>query len=454
MKYKPTNKDFKIYGVVYAEKIKGSKNLGLYFYIRKSEKQVKFSSGVIIQGIHWDGNQIIDTPKKDVYKKELLTKLKEIVDYFNSKAIKFPLLSLKDLKKMYNKKSNYENKMGIFKYWKDYIESKSFVPNEIIDNNKYTKFNDDNNSMLMINKSNFSKLNSVIKRLKDFIQNNYSDFEVNEDDINNEFIKKYINVYRIQGYAISTLNKDISIIKNYMGWLIDKKIISNWNSKSIRFEKENISTPITINKHEITKIENMDLKDKNDKYKISVKLMIFGFYTGLRVGDILRQDFSKFDDEKKTYTVYSQKNNKTVKLINNYKINEVISYFKSNGNPQIHVNTYNKYIKEILKDCEIDDEIGINKKGYKILPKYKIASSHMLRKSFITQAISNNINLNVLGRLTGKNYKDVFNPYFKLTDDELINEYNRVFQFSKIIDAKLNENKFDSKDFSNVYKII
>jgi len=220
----------------------------------------------------------------------------------------------------------------------------------------------------------------------------------------------------------NSVAKHLRCFKAFVTWCESK----GWMENKIKLRvKENIPEIIFLDEVELKSVENAEINSlRLDRVR---DIFIFGCYTGMRISDI--QKLKKSDYENNMVRYYETKGHKTIshsvpivgpadKVVKKYWDLPTEKLL-----PKISDQKYNEYLKELLKAVEINKPITIaQKRGGKViettLPKYKLASSHLARKTFITRALIKEMPESIVKSVTGhaKNSR-AFARYFDIADN-------------------------------------
>lgn len=254
-------------------------------------------------------------------------------------------------------------------------------------------------------------------------------------DVTNSFLESLI-VYlkEVEGYASSTVNKDISRILQVCksakinGLEVDESIfISQYTS-----DKPQRSF-VTLSEDDLNQIQDYNGTDYLENVR---DWLIIGCRTGCRIGDLLKLSLENVINRPDGTNVirYTQsKTRKTIDIPVHPSVNEIIK--RLNGFPRpISDVKFNKYIKELCKRVEINSEITgekINPKTKRkekgIFPKYELVTSHICRRSFATNhylKLSNKVIMRVTGHATERQFLDYIG---EIDSDQYINEFANLY---------------------------
>lgn len=259
-------------------------------------------------------------------------------------------------------------------------------------------------------------------------------------DVNNNFLEALIVFLKnVEGYASSTVNKDISRIIQVCK---SAKIKGLEVDETIFLAKYTSDKPqrsfVTLSEDELNQIKEYNGTDYLENIR---DWLIIGCWTGCRIGDLLKLSLENVINRPDGSIVirYTQsKTRKTVDIPVHPNVNEIIK--RLNGFPRpISDVKFNKYIKELCKRVEINTEI----KGEKInpdtlrkekgtYPKYELVTSHICRRSFATNhylKLSNKVIMRVTGHATERQFLDYIG---EIDSDQYINEFANLYNSTKI----------------------
>ena len=100
--------------------------------------------------------------------------------------------------------------------------------------------------------------------------------------------------------------------------------------------------------------------------------------------------------------------------------------------PAISNQKMNTYLKELGKLTELNEPVQIirfrgSERIEKIVPKYEVLTSHVARKTFITNAMIRGMSTEVIMDITTHHSYKSFQRYFKIVDDHKKSQMDKVF---------------------------
>ena len=231
-------------------------------------------------------------------------------------------------------------------------------------------------------------------------------------------------------HSANTVHRNIGLLKTFLLWAFNKKY--SFNNSFVNFKKppKFRTDEIALNIEQVEEIYAHDFS-KNKKFERVRDLFVFGCVTGMRFGNY--STISKNDvqgDFIRVIDLKSKSKNLSIPLNNISKsILEKYEYQL----PNISNQKMNEYIKEVFKELKFIDEIKKTMKYGDQLVEinsefYKRISSHTARRSFITIMKNKRVPDKVIMSYTGHTSLEVFNAYYRPSEDDKVNYMNEVFK--------------------------
>lgn len=231
-------------------------------------------------------------------------------------------------------------------------------------------------------------------------------------------------------HSVNTVHRNIGLLKTFLLWALNKKY--SFNNSFVNFKKppKFRTDEIALNIEQVEEIYAHDFS-KNKKFERVRDLFIFGCVTGMRFGNY--STISKNDvqgDFIRVIDLKSKSKNLSIPLNNISKsILEKYEYKL----PNISNQKMNEYIKDVFKELEFTQEIKKTMKyGDQLVEKnsefWKRISSHTARRSFITIMKNKRVPDKVIMSYTGHTSLEVFNAYYRPSEDDKVNYMNEVFR--------------------------
>jgi integrase len=278
--------------------------------------------------------------------------------------------------------------------------------------------------------------NSTLKRYK-CNKNLLEDFESNckvkitlgkfDDKLYNRFLKYCIEEKK---HSANTLHRNVGLLKTFLLWALNKKYTYNNNFITFKKPAKFTTDEIALNYEQVEFIYNYDLSD-NKRLERVRDLFVFGCTTGMRFGNY--STISRSDVDGNFIRVIDLKSKSKNLAIPLNSISKSILEKYDYNLPSITNQRMNEYIKEVFKKLEFTDEIKKTMKYGDELVDQKAEfwtriSSHTARRSFITIMKNKRVPDKVIMSYTGHTSLEVFNAYYRPSEDDKINYMNEVFR--------------------------
>lgn len=294
-------------------------------------------------------------------------------------------------------------------------------------------------------KSNFVKegtlkeYRTVFKGLEDFEKHKGTKLILREMDgkILDQFEvflsrKKNTNDGDKEGLLNDTIHKYISTLKVFLKWCNDNDYLVHpdvFKTQKTNFKKKAYNEIIALSESEIQKLMNHDLSDRPSLERVR-DLFCLLCYTGQRFEDLI--NFDPKDIKNNAWDFISVKVKKRVIVpFEGYiapakDILERIGY----SVPKISNQKFNEYIKTVGKLAGMDEIIKITRYSGKqklVIEKrkYDFLSSHVGRRSMVTNLLSRNVPITLVQKLTAHSDIRTLMKYESANTDSLIDALNK-----------------------------
>lgn len=219
--------------------------------------------------------------------------------------------------------------------------------------------------------------------------------------------KKNTNDGDKEGLLNDTIHKYISTLKVFLKWCNDNDYLVHpdvFKTQKTNFKKKAYNEIIALSESEIQKLMNHDLSDRPSLERVR-DLFCLLCYTGQRFEDLI--NFDPKDIKNNAWDFISVKVKKRVIVpFEGYiapakDILERIGY----SVPKISNQKFNEYIKTVGKLAGMDEIIKITRYSGKqklVIEKrkYDFLSSHVGRRSMVTNLLSRNVPITLVQKLT------------------------------------------------------
>ncbi len=217
----------------------------------------------------------------------------------------------------------------------------------------------------------------------------------------------------------TTINKRFQSFKNWLSW-IENKGLYQFKSEVKKFNvKKGIQEINALSKEEIQEIYSYNNYTESEQLIIDVFVM--NCYMGLRFSDLYylsKDNFQLLEDNQLYYVIYNSKTQTKIEVPVLKIVDDILK--KYDYQPHVHCNqVFNRKLKDILQKHKLlENVVYINeKRNDKTIRKQvklnQIISSHFCRKTYITLALHNNVNLSTLMNSTGHTQISTVQKYMK-----------------------------------------
>lgn len=242
-------------------------------------------------------------------------------------------------------------------------------------------------------------------------------------DINENTLNAFRDFQTALGHQNETTAKKISMSRWFFRWCISKGYMNNmeWTAYKPHLKKASRRV-IFLTWDELMRVYNHTFEFP---YLERVRdVFCFCCFTSLRYSDVLA--LKKTDIYKDALHITTQKTNTALTIeLNDYSRAILDKYKDMDGEkalPVISSQKMNKYLKEVCRQCNIDEPIteityNGNSKSTVTKPKWQMMGSHCGRRTFICNALMLGIAPNVIMKWTGHSDYKAMKPYIDIADE-------------------------------------
>jgi len=227
-------------------------------------------------------------------------------------------------------------------------------------------------------------------------------------------IKKYIQYLSENNYSSSTINRKISSIKSFTGWLYVIQNVKNMETKNIKSLKNSKQLPDVMSVTYLNKIID-ELPETND-VEIRDKAIIELLYSsGLRVSELVNLDLSDIS------SVYSIKvtgkgSKQRIIPINDHAMRTITQWINKSRDNLIKFDQKALFVG--LRGSRIND-----RQVRRILLKRVGTYPHAIRHSFATHMLESGADLRIVQELLGHKDASTTQIYTHVSTKELKKKY-------------------------------
>ncbi len=252
---------------------------------------------------------------------------------------------------------------------------------------KYEKYKD-LYTQFLISEKNLSR-NSVNNYLVDLDQF-FSTEDIKESDLTAK-IKLFITNLRKKNLEISSINRKISTLKNFLKFLQTEKIITKIDFQEFESLSNLKKIPKAISKLQMEQIFINLYNSKQTNKELYILVLKLIYLSGLRISEALNLKWSDINHQDNSIYIYG-KGSKERKV---FIIKDFLELLKNLGkknqfvfalnNKKISARSVNKFLENCYNDSIIKDKL----------------SSHVFRHSFATTMLENNADIRHIQKLLG-----------------------------------------------------
>lgn len=263
-------------------------------------------------------------------------------------------------------------------------------------------------------------------------------FRKSSQKVIKENIKLFTSYLKAVGYTtLERKNLTQAIISGYERYLLEKKKLADnshgtamkqlrWFLKWLDFDVSKIKLRsskkpiISLSLSELQKLEAVDVSF-DQLYQKAKDIFLLGCYTGLRISDLRRLNPDNTKDG--LIKIKLTKNSKDVRIPIIKAAAAILSKY-GNRSPRTSARNVNESIKIICDKAEIKDKIVIDytrggQKLSKTILKYKVITTHVAGKTFITLAPKLwGLSPAEIATIVGKDINTLLRHYFGDQGDE------------------------------------
>ncbi|HWB64166.1 MAG TPA: site-specific integrase [Chitinophagales bacterium] len=295
----------------------------------------------------------------------------------------------------------------------------------------------------VIKHSSYKSSMTAYNRFKEFCKREKL-LAVKFEDITPPLLARYTDFLISHRNTNNTIHSKLKQIRRFMSYAKRLDLHSN-----LTYKEYNVSPQVKI----ITFLERDEIKQlmevQLDSYleTASRDLLLFGCFTGMRYSDIKnlkRTDIKehRFEGMESVFHAAHIRQVKTSKETVIPLLPEALSILKQYENmrgeyalPQFPLQTVNNALKIVGQKAELTCQqktevfVGVERiTDY--VPKWKILSTHIGRRTFVTIAATKGIPINVVASITGQNPATTMKHYMGVVSAEKFKEITEKFKFT------------------------
>ena len=251
-------------------------------------------------------------------------------------------------------------------------------------------------------------------------------------DVNRSLLERF-KVYLINDleHTHNTVVKNIKTLKTFITWANDRGYNPNPDYAKFKIEGEKEPAIIYLTWQELMHLYKMRVS--NETLTQVRDVFCFGCFTGQRYSDIANLKPEHIVDDIwvnapiKSHTakpLYIPLNNYAKAILEKYK-----GLYTGKALPVISIQKMNDYLKELGEEAEFFSNVTIYrfKGGQRIentVQKWEVLTTHIMRKTFVTNALSLGMQTATIKEFTGHKSEKDFNRYLAVITEDKIKAMN------------------------------
>ena len=295
------------------------------------------------------------------------------------------------------------------------------------------------------------KFKSTLNHLKGFCGNRS---KIDFQDFRLGFLERYKSyLVREAGHTHNTVVKYCKAIKAFANWANDRGYNPNPDYAKFKIEGEKEPAIIYLTWQELMHLYKMRVS--NETLTQVRDVFCFGCFTGQRYSDIANLKPEHIVDDIwvnapiKSHTakpLYIPLNNYAKAILNKYK-----GLKTGKALPVISNQKMNDYLKELGGEAEFFSNVTIYrfKGGQRIentVQKWEVLTTHIMRKTFVTNALSLGMQTATIKEFTGHKSEKDFNRYLAVITEDKIKAMNIFNEAEEKISPKKSTKKARAKN--------
>lgn len=383
----------------------------IYLIFNFNGNRLRYYTGKRIEPKHWDGAK---QKAKSSYSSAislnqfLKTTANFLEDQYNELDILKKRITIEILKEKLDSRFNTSGGADFFERFEEFLT----------------------NAVNVKTQSTIRRHRTTLSRMKEYCEK--KNCRLSFDDIDLNFDERFKN-FLIDDVKLTnnTVSKHYKTLKAFLNWATERGYNTNHEFQKLK-AKQTEGEIYFLTWDELMKI--FEFAPKNPTLERVRDIFCFGCFTGLRFSDILNLKQENISSDTIQIQTIKTKGKTSIPLnqfsrmiYEKYKSDETYMLFNSISNQKM-----NQYLKDLGKDAGINEPVQIiryqgTRRIENIVPKYEVLTSHVARKTFITNAMIRGMSTEVIMDITTHNSYKSFKRYFKIVDDHKKDQMNKVF---------------------------
>jgi integrase len=224
--------------------------------------------------------------------------------------------------------------------------------------------------------------------------------------------------------------KNIKIVKGFLNYATDRGYNRNLEFRKFKLTEKD-GDVIFLTFDELMKVFKVELKEQ--RLQRVRDIFCLSCFTGLRYSDVTRIKPENIVNG--SIIIRSQKTRDTLTIPLNSFAKEILGKYEDTADtclPKMSIQKLNDYLKEVGKFANLNSPLTVTRyRGAEKIettkPKYEFLTSHIARKTFVTNSLYFGMKTEILMDITGHKTHSAFKRYYKIVDSIRKSEMNRTW---------------------------
>lgn len=281
--------------------------------------------------------------------------------------------------------------------------------------------------------SSYNRYNGILKEFLEWVDKNHKDLTI--DDLTKDILKEYMDylfnqttTHKITHQKVkpenNTIINKIKVILVIIHYLDNDELYNQLHNvtKGIKTHNQD-ENQIYLTEDEIQRIYDLKLEGKEE---IARDLFIFQLSSGQRYSDIEKLSGKSLKEYIKgdIVAIAQQKTKTKVAFPIDDKAKAILEKYDYTL-PQMTTQNVNKHLKKIGEKAELNTPCNnVELRGGDVYEytcaKWQLLTTHCSRRSFISNAIKQNIDSSIIRKVSGHKSLNAFNKYNRINSEEAV----------------------------------
>lgn len=262
--------------------------------------------------------------------------------------------------------------------------------------------------------NNYTYFKNLMVSYESFKQRGNKGYRVTFENINYQFFLDFKDFcYTVRGMQPDSLSRKLTMLKVFLNFCSDIGINHTIDTSKFVVKNSRNKTVITLDANEILNL--IKYRPPSKKLEKVKDLFLVGIECGLRFSDLKRLNQEHIVNNE--IVIISKKTKKLLRIPLSKNIDQILRVKYKYSLPKISNAKFNDYLVELFKGIKSYHKkvlVTIFEEGREVermVEKYKVITSHTMRRTFVNTCIQSGIPISNIMRYTGHKKVDVFQVY-------------------------------------------